>query len=1129
MVPLLNILSRYTISFFIIIFWNACLMAVSTAAEEPVRVKIGVLAKRGTEQCLAQWGATADYLSGKMDGYFFEIIPLGYDAIGSAVANGAVDFVVANPAYYVTMEYLFGINRIATLKNRCADKGCTQYGGVIFWLKNRNDISEIRDLRKKSFMAADEHSFGGWISVLRALKESGFDPYQDFSGVRFGGDHDSVVYAVRDGLIDIGSVRTDNLEQMSAEGKIDINEFAFLKWPGNDNPDFPLFRSTHLYPEWPIARLHKTSESLAERVMIALLQMPPDSDAARTGNYLGWTIPQNYQPVHECMRYLKLGPYQELGKIALKDIIHQYGPWLVFGGFAFVLITVFTGLVLRLNDHIEESKRKLAIEVEERRKTDEALKDAKKIAEDATKAKSEFLANMSHEIRTPMNGVIAAAELAMNEQLSPKLSHYIKIIHTSAHSLLGLINDILDFSKIEAGKLTIECRPFMLDEIVDRVVELFFNSASAKRIEILVDIDPKAPRSFRGDPLRLQQILTNLVGNAVKFTEKGGYILIGAKTLKLSEDTFELNMWVKDTGVGISNNYLNSLFEPFTQADGSDTRRYEGTGLGLSICKRLVEMMDGRIWVESELGKGSTFYFAVQLKKGRQEPLRVFTPPEDLRFLHVLVVDDCEESRIIISYYLESFGYSVEVAESGKKALTMIENRYQQGMPFDLVMIDWLMPGIDGLEVSARIRKQNADEPRIIMMTAFGTDMERKEAEKIGIQGYLIKPIYQSTLFNAIMDAFGKETHKKLRPQSRIMTDTTLYKKWLKGCRILVVEDNPTNREITVAILESAGIVPDTAINGLEALEKVLNKRYDAVLMDVQMPEMNGFQATRKIRDDIGMTDLPIIAMTAHAMRGDEEKCMAAGMDGYVAKPVDQAHLFKLLWRLLKNRCLDPGMKPPQVKAETETEVPEFNGRALPETVPGINIRQALESSRLDPDVYRNILSGFRKNSFDIVESIHKAIAENDKDHIVALAHTLKGSSGSIGACDLENAARKLEAAALKPFDQILLEELAQKVEKQFDMVLNSISDLENRCDPELKEKTSDLSLDSVRFATLLNDLAMALPRLNPEEISRIHSEVKGFSQWKKYSEIDHLISRYDYGNAFQLLNNLINSKKGPI
>jgi two-component system, sensor histidine kinase and response regulator len=591
------------------IVWVICLMLGSPAgAEEPTRVKIGALAIRGTEECYSKWSPTADYLSDQIDGVSFEIIPLGYDVINQAVENGEVDFVLANPTYYVNMEYWYGAIPIATLKNRCLDMGCIQYGGVIFWRKTRDDIRDMDDLKGKSFMATNEDSLGGWISVWRELKERGIDPYRDFSRLHFGEDHDSVVYAVRDGLVDAGCVRTDNMEQMAAEAKIDLNDFFFLEWPRDDNPDFPFLRSTRLYPEWPMAKLPGVSDNLAELVTVALLLMPSNSSAARAGNFIGWTIPQNYQSVHECLRYLKLGPYKDLGKVTVRDVIQQYWHWLLFMGVAFVLIAVFSIVVLRLNDHIEESKRKLSDEMEERRKADEALQDAKKVAEEATRAKSEFLANMSHEIRTPMNGVIAAAELAMNEQLSPKLTHYIKIIMTSAHSLLGLINDILDFSKIEAGKLTLESRPFMLDEIVDRVVELFFNSASVKRIELLVDLDPKVPRALIGDPLRIQQILTNLVGNAVKFTEKGGFILIGAKASHLLDTKLELNMWVKDTGVGISRDYLIDLFEPFTQADGSDTRRYEGTGLGLSICRRLIEMMDGRIWVESEPGQGSTFF-----------------------------------------------------------------------------------------------------------------------------------------------------------------------------------------------------------------------------------------------------------------------------------------------------------------------------------------------------------------------------------------------------------------------------------------------------------------------------------------------------------------------------------------
>jgi two-component system, sensor histidine kinase and response regulator len=1117
----------YKVSLFFLVLWVKCLMFNSPVfAAEPSIVKIGVLAIRGSEQSLEKWSPTADYLSEKIDGFSFEIVPLGYDAITSAVENNEVDFVLANPTYYVTMEYWYGAMRIATLKNRSLDIECTQYGGVIFWRKNRNDIRDIKELKGKSFLATNEHSLGGWISVWRELKENDIDPYQDFLRLQFADDHDSVVYAVRDGLVDVGSVRTDTLEQMADENKIDINEFAVLKWSGKDNPEFPFLRSTRLYPEWAMARLPSVSDNLAELVTIALLQMSSDSNAAQAGNFIGWTIPQNYQTVHECLSYLKLGPYEDLGNITLKDLFQQHGHWFVFLGVAFVLIVVFSGVVLRLNDHIEESKKKLADEVVERRKTDEALKDAKKLAEEATRAKSEFLANMSHEIRTPMNGVIAAAELAMNEKLSPKLSHLVKIILTSAHSLLVLINDILDFSKIEAGKLNIESRPFMLDEIIDRVVELFFHSASAKRIELLVKIDPEVPRALIGDPLRLQQILTNLVGNAVKFTERGGFILIGAKALEFSDNKFVLNMWVKDTGVGISKEYLANLFQPFTQADSSDTRRYEGTGLGLSICKRLVEMMGGRIWVESEPSQGSTFFFTIKLKMRRQGLARIFSPPPELKFLHVLVVDDCEESRTIVTYYLESFGFTVEVAESGKSALKLFENRQNQNAPFNLVLIDWLMPEIDGLEVSRRIREKNPTFPPIIMMTAFGSDMERTEAEKIGIQAFLIKPIYQSTLFNAIMDAFGKEKHKQFRPQRQLTTDTTVYKRQMKGFRILVVEDNPTNRDIAVAILESAGIIPDTAFNGREAVEKVFRNKYDAVLMDVQMPEMNGFQATRKIRSDLSLLDLPIIAMTAHAMRGDEEKCMASGMDGYIAKPVDQFRLFQLLWRLLKNRRPIMEMKPIPFESETEDDALEIKGRTLPNKVPGINISQALENLNLDPGVYRKILSGFHKNSLNITELIHKAIEENDMERIAALAHTLKGSSGNIGADDLESTAKELEVVAQNNTDPSLLELSAKRVEESLGIVLSSISELENPANDEMVEDTSISTFDDNRFSEVLNELTEALRHADPEEINRIFPRLKGFSQWRKNPEIDRLIGQYHYDEALEILTELVADRK---
>ncbi len=1092
----------------------------SDRAEAAESVKIGVLAKRGAEQCLKQWGPTADYLTENIDGVVFEIVPLGYDRISDAAERGEVDFVLANPANYVGIETEFGAHRIATLKNRCMGISCVAYGGVVFWRKDREDIRSFKDLKGKKFMAADEKSLGGWIAVWRELKENGVDPYRDFVKLAFAGDHDKVVYAVRDGLFDAGCVRTDILEQMTAEGKIDLSDFTVLKWASDDFPTFPFLRSTRLYPEWPMATLKGTSMEMAEKVAVALLQMPPDSTSAVAGNYSGWTNPQNYQPVHQLLRYLKLGPYRDLGKITLQDVFMNYGHWLVFAAVAITGFLVFTLLVLRMNDHIEESRLKLAAEVEERRKTDEALKEAKKVAEDAAKAKSEFLANMSHEIRTPMNGVIAAAELAMNEPLSPKVDNYLKIILSSAHSLLSLINDILDLSKIEAGKLSIESRPFMLDEIVDRVVDLFFNSASGKRIELLVNIEPDVPRALTGDPFRLQQILTNLVGNAVKFTEKGGHILIGASVSEIEDEKAKLTMWVKDTGIGISPGHLKNLFEPFTQGDASDTRRYEGTGLGLSICKRLVEMMDGRIWVESEQGKGTQFYFTAVFKRRRDEPQRFFMPPPDLKHLHVLVVDDCEENRVIIANYLESFGFTVEVAKGGKTALEMLDDRAGRGTAFDLVVLDWLMPQMDGMEVSRRIRDKYSPNPQIIMMTAFGSDIEKREAEKTGVQGFLIKPIYQSTLFNAIMDAFGKESYKKSRESAKITTDSGVYKKNLKGFRLLVVEDNPTNREIAVAILETAGIFADTAENGREAVEKLRKTCYDAILMDVQMPEMNGFQATRKIREDPSMAGLPIIAMTAHAMRGDKEKCMAAGMDGYVSKPVDQARLFQLLWRLLKNRR--PVLESACATAEPEKETFFGGVGSLPDSIPGIEIREALENTKLASGLFLKILSGFRKNNLESVDFLKNAVEKGETGRIAQIAHALKGSGGNIGARDLQKAAAELEEAAGKRFFDSDPKQLAEKVEIALGVVLSSIRTLQEGIAAAPEIDPSRRAVDSKSLGDNLRELASALRRADPVEVARIAPVVKNGLDPVRYERIERLVEQYEYDEAVETVEKTI-------
>ena len=575
---------------------------------------------------------------------------------------------------------------------------------------------------------------------------------------------------------------------------------------------------------------------------------------------------------------------------------------------------MFTGKVMKLNREINKSHRSLKKEIQHHIQLDEELKKAKEMAEAATRAKSEFLANMSHEIRTPMNGIIAATDLALSESLSPTVEEYLHIVQNSSYSLLGIINDILDFSKIEAGQLELKERVFKLDETFDQVIDLFTHQAAEKGIELIVDIDAKTPRILLGDPLRLQQILTNLISNSIKFTPAGGSIVISVTggpvtTSEHRADPVELRFAVKDSGIGIAPEFLPFLFEPFTQGDGSTTRKHEGTGLGLSICKQFVTMMDGGISVESTLGEGSTFFFTVRLRQAGTIPAIKNKFPEDIRGLNALIVDDLPESRMIIAKILGTLGFTVETLSSGEDALKRLQPDGLSDKPVHLIMMDWKMPGLDGIETTRMIRKELHLTIPIIIMTAFAKDVQRGEAESVGANGFLSKPIFQSTLFDAIMDAFGKEGGQTTPVHHDFTTRTSMYRKHLNGYRILLVEDNLTNQQVAQAILQTAGIGVTIAGNGKEAVELADCTQFDAILMDIQMPVMNGYEATRMIRAKASCTKLPIIAMTAHAMKGDEEKCLEAGMDGYIAKPINQERLFHVLWRFLRGHRpkMDPG------------------------------------------------------------------------------------------------------------------------------------------------------------------------------------------------------------------------------
>ncbi|MBW2010999.1 MAG: response regulator, partial [Deltaproteobacteria bacterium] len=508
--------------------------------------------------------------------------------------------------------------------------------------------------------------------------------------------------------------------------------------------------------------------------------------------------------------------------------------------------------------------------------------------------------------------------------------------------------------------------------------------------------------------------------------------------------------------------------------------------------------------------------------------------PSDIQYLNVLVVDDCADSRVIMQKMLESFGFRVKSVSSGEESLHMLGKNLERGKPFDLVMMDWLMPGLDGIEASRRIRKDLKLTTPIIMMTAFGKVNEKMEAERAGVNGFLTKPVYQSTLFNAIMNTFGKQGIRGAEEEKYIAAKVPVYEERLKGLRILVVEDNPVNQEIAKAILEKAEIIVDVANNGEEAVEAVRQTYFDAVLMDVQMPKMDGYEATRTIRKDPKFNFLPIIAMTAHAMKGDEEKCLEAGMNAYVSKPVSQERLFRTLWELVK-----PGKRRETVESATvekpgeEVERVIMEAEELPLRLPGINIQDALKSLNISNDIFKRILMGFLKNNRDTGVKIRDALERKDWDAMLHLAHSLKGSAGNIGAKKLYKNAQNLETAGRNaknglPTSLEGISDLIDKVEAGLNEVLDSLESLVKIKDKELyeKEEKIKLSAEPAQILAALKRLAGALDVADPQEIKNHMDVLKGDLSGAIFQELENLVNTYDYDEAVETLKGIMEKIK---